>query len=148
MDSVYSFIGSFYHSIHSDFLAVTVQFYFVFFIFYLVKRHFNLCLCGCANISTYVCRYVSMQLCLYCQHLKIDSVDILMIKHSSYTKKILIQFLKKNPFLGLCFMICSKDFILETFQHDGTQQVDTGNFNNIYFNLFCYKRIFCWVVGI
>ena len=44
---------------------------------------FNLFLCGYVNVSTYGCRYVSMQLCLYCQDLTIHARDILIMKHSS-----------------------------------------------------------------
>ena len=70
-----------------DFVAVTIRFYL--FIF-LGERYFNLFSYGCANVSTYVCRYVSIKLCLYWLHLTIDAMDILMINHFTYTKSILI----------------------------------------------------------
>ena len=46
----------------------------VWFIYFLkAKRHFNLLLCDCANVSSCVCRYVSLYFCLYCQHLTISA---------------------------------------------------------------------------
>ena len=76
-----------------------------------------------------------MRICLLqhhqcCQHLTIHPSDILVMKHFSYTKEIMIQFLKKVPLLGayakfrcslsqsyasVYFMICSKGVFLKHF---------------------------------
>ena len=110
-------------------------------------------LCKC----NYICMYIGiMQLCLYCQHLTNHSKDILMMRHSSYTKKILIQFLKNISLFGaygkfrcslsrsyatLYFLVYSMDFFFEIFQHDGTQQVETGNFNvNIFIKILLLRK--------
>ena len=39
-----------------DFVALTTQFYFAF----LSEKNFNFFLCGCVNVSIYVCRYASV----------------------------------------------------------------------------------------
>ena len=56
MDSVHSFIGSFYHTTYSDFIAVTTQFYFVF----LNKKTFQLIF-----MWLWKCKYICVQVCIY-----------------------------------------------------------------------------------
>ena len=51
--------------------------------------------CACKYVCMQVCIY-GMQLYLHCQHLRIH---FLMMRHSSYTKNISIQFPKKYTFL-------------------------------------------------
>ena len=63
---------------------------------------------GFVHVSMYACRYVFMQLYLHCQHLRIH---FLMMRHSSYTKNISIQFPKKYTFLwnmGNLDAVCTK----------------------------------------
>ena len=149
MESVHSFFGS---SIHFVILLQQPLSFILFF----SEKTFELIfmrLCKC----NYICMYIGiMQLCLYCQHLTNHSKDILMMRHSSYTKKILIQFLKNISLFGaygkfrcslsrsyatLYFLVYSKDFFLKIFQHDGTQQVETGNFNvNIFIKILLLRK--------
>ena len=73
-----------------DFIAVTTQFYYFFFN---GRIYFNLVLCGCANVSTYVCRYASMWV-----------MFVLPTLH--------------NPLKGM-IMICSKDIFQKHFNMMG-----------------------------
>ena len=90
MDYIHSFSGTSYHCSHaclSVIVIITTKFYFSFY----VKRHYNSFLWGFFLLflwGMHACRYLSMQLCLWCQHLRIHSKDFLMMIHSSYTKNI------------------------------------------------------------
>ena len=114
----------------------------IFEIFY-VKRHFNLFWLGCVYVSMYARWYVSKYRYLHCQDLRIRYKDFLVIRHSSYTKKDLIYFPKKHPFLSHMVnfsAVCPKvmqPFIswsavmifYETLWHDEKQQIDKSNAN-------------------
>ena len=133
MDSVHSFIGIFYHSTHSAILLqLPLSFFFVF--FFNARIYFNLVLCGCTNVSTYVCRYVSMWVMFILPTLHNPlkgyfSDEAFQLHHKDLdtnSQKISLLWAygkfwcSSAQNLGtLCFMICSKDIFQKHFRMMG-----------------------------